>query len=85
MLFDLDHFKIVNDSLGLPAGDELFAVVAQRVERVLRAGDTVARLGGDELAIVCNGRTGNAMPSSSPSACDLFWPSRSCSSRARCS
>ena len=54
VLFDIDHFKIVNDSLGLPAGDELFAVVAQRVERVLRAGDTVARLGGDELAIVCN-------------------------------
>ena len=54
VLMDLDHFKIVNDSLGLPAGDELFAVVAQRVERVLRAGDTVARLGGDELAVVCN-------------------------------
>jgi diguanylate cyclase (GGDEF)-like protein len=54
VLLDLDHFKIVNDSLGLPAGDELFAVVAQRVERVLRAGDSVARLGGDELAIVCN-------------------------------
>jgi diguanylate cyclase (GGDEF)-like protein/PAS domain S-box-containing protein len=58
VLFDLDHFKIVNDSLGLPAGDELFAVVAQRVERVLRAGDTVARLGGDELAIVCNDARG---------------------------
>ena len=54
VLLDLDHFKIVNDSLGLAAGDELFAVVAQRVERVLRAGDTVARLGGDELAVVCN-------------------------------
>ena len=41
VLLDLDHFKIVNDSLGLTAGDELFAVVAQRVERILRAGDTV--------------------------------------------
>jgi len=58
VLIDLDHFKIVNDSLGIPAGDELFAVVAQRVERVLRAGDTVARLGGDELAIVCNDARG---------------------------
>jgi diguanylate cyclase (GGDEF)-like protein len=58
VLFDLDHFKIVNDSLGLPAGDELFAVVAQRVERVLRTGDSVARLGGDELAIVCNDARG---------------------------
>ena len=58
VLFDLDHFKIVNDSLGISAGDELFAVVAQRVERVLRAGDTVARLGGDELAIVCNDARG---------------------------
>jgi diguanylate cyclase (GGDEF)-like protein len=54
VLLDLDHFKIVNDSLGLSAGDELFAIVAQRVERILRVGDTVARLGGDELAVVCN-------------------------------
>ncbi len=54
VLLDIDHFKIVNDSLGLSAGDELFAVVAQRVERVLRFGDSVARLGGDELAVVCN-------------------------------
>jgi diguanylate cyclase (GGDEF)-like protein/PAS domain S-box-containing protein len=54
VLMDLDHFKIVNDSLGLEAGDELFAVVAQRVERLLRAGDSVARLGGDELAVLCN-------------------------------
>ena len=54
VLLDIDHFKIVNDSLGLSAGDELFAVVAQRVERILRVGDSVARLGGDELAVVCN-------------------------------
>jgi diguanylate cyclase (GGDEF)-like protein len=54
VLLDLDHFKIVNDSLGLSAGDELFALVAQRVQRILRTGDSVARLGGDELAVVCN-------------------------------
>jgi diguanylate cyclase (GGDEF)-like protein len=54
VLMDVDHFKIVNDSLGLQAGDELFAVVAQRVERVLRTGDSVARLGGDELAVLCH-------------------------------
>jgi len=54
VLLDLDHFKIVNDSLGYEAGDQLLALVAQRVDRVLRAGDRLARLGGDELAIVCH-------------------------------
>ncbi len=54
VMLDLDHFKIVNDSLGHEAGDELLAVAAQRVARVLRAGDQLARLGGDELAVVCN-------------------------------
>jgi diguanylate cyclase (GGDEF)-like protein len=58
VVLDVDHFKVVNDSLGHAAGDELLAVVAQRVERVLRGGDRLARLGGDELAIVChNART----------------------------
>jgi diguanylate cyclase (GGDEF)-like protein len=54
VVLDVDHFKVVNDSLGHAAGDELLAVVAQRVERVLRGGDCLARLGGDELAIVCH-------------------------------
>ena len=54
VMLDVDHFKIVNDSLGHEAGDELLAVAAQRVARVLRAGDQLARLGGDELAVVCN-------------------------------
>ena len=54
VLLDIDHFKVVNDSLGHEAGDELLAAAAQRVERVLRAGDRLARLGGDELAVVCH-------------------------------
>jgi diguanylate cyclase (GGDEF)-like protein len=54
VVLDIDHFKVVNDSLGHDAGDELLAVVAGRVDRVLRRGDRLARLGGDELAIVCH-------------------------------
>ena len=55
VLVDIDHFKVVNDSLGHAVGDELLMMVAQRMERVLRSGDRLARLGGDELAIVCHG------------------------------
>jgi diguanylate cyclase (GGDEF)-like protein len=55
VLLDIDHFKVVNDSLGLEAGDELLATAAQRIDNVLRAGDRLARLGGDELAVVCRG------------------------------
>jgi diguanylate cyclase (GGDEF)-like protein len=54
VLLDIDHFKVVNDSLGLDAGDELLAAAATRLARVLRSGDRLARLGGDELAVVCH-------------------------------
>ncbi len=54
VLLDIDHFKVVNDSLGHEAGDELLAIAASRLARVLRAGDQLARLGGDELAVVCH-------------------------------
>jgi diguanylate cyclase (GGDEF)-like protein len=53
VFLDVDNFKVVNDSLGHEAGDQLFVAAAHRVERVLRFGDTLARFGGDELAIVC--------------------------------
>lgn len=52
MMLDLDRFKLVNDTLGHDAGDQLLKEFASRLKRTVRETDTVARSGGDEFVIL---------------------------------
>jgi diguanylate cyclase (GGDEF)-like protein len=52
LYMDLDHFKVINDSLGHETGDGLLIEVSRRLTSCLRPGDTAARLGGDEFTIL---------------------------------
>jgi two-component system, cell cycle response regulator len=58
VLFDLDHFKDVNDTFGHPTGDRVLRTVAQAAKRVLRSADVVCRYGGEEFAVILPDTTG---------------------------
>jgi diguanylate cyclase (GGDEF)-like protein len=57
IMFDIDHFKDINDSFGHATGDQVLRRVADAARSALRAHDAIGRVGGEEFAIVCRARS----------------------------
>jgi diguanylate cyclase (GGDEF)-like protein len=60
VLIDLDHFKVINDTLGHAEGDRVLAASAERLRTVLRADDVVGRMGGEEFVLILPGADAEA-------------------------
>jgi len=60
LFVDLDHFKVVNDTMGHEAGDAVLVATGERLRAALRPPDTVGRLGGDEFVAICEDIAGAA-------------------------
>jgi len=61
LIFDIDHFKLVNDNYGHPIGDRVLQMVARRIKDELRAVDILARYGGEEFAVILPGTPGSSL------------------------
>jgi diguanylate cyclase (GGDEF)-like protein len=61
LIFDIDHFKLVNDTYGHPIGDRILQMVARRIKDELRAVDILARYGGEEFAVILPGTPASSL------------------------
>ncbi|HWO47789.1 MAG TPA: GGDEF domain-containing protein, partial [Solirubrobacterales bacterium] len=72
LVFDLDHFKEINDNHGHPVGDAVLRQVAERAQSILRSSDTLARIGGDEFAVIAPGAHGEGARLMAEAVCNAI-------------